>query len=210
MDDLVNRVLSFKNSKINNDHFTLAVNGFYSSNLDTTKCFICKKELEGWEPDEDPYIEHKNHNGDCPLVNLHFLRGRMEITETEYAKCGFFKYKIAKKYFFCFYCGEWGIDINQMIQHKKTCDKKRVRKFNDKDMFVTKMMTGKMNDFLQQIGFYNICIPANLVTFDITHFKGGWYTVREMLHSDFLDKINKIEKIMDEDIKNCLEFVENS
>ncbi|XP_028912542.1 baculoviral IAP repeat-containing protein 5 isoform X2 [Ornithorhynchus anatinus] len=37
---------------------------------DVAQCFFCFKELEGWEPDDDPLQEHKNHSPGCAFVAL--------------------------------------------------------------------------------------------------------------------------------------------
>ncbi|XP_064594628.1 baculoviral IAP repeat-containing protein 5-like [Liolophura sinensis] len=36
---------------------------------DAVKCFVCGKELDGWEPDDDPWKEHKSHSPSCPFLN---------------------------------------------------------------------------------------------------------------------------------------------
>ncbi|XP_031834715.1 baculoviral IAP repeat containing deterin [Nomia melanderi] len=40
---------------------------------DLAECFICSKQLDGWDPDDDPWIEHKKHNAQCPFVKLNKL-----------------------------------------------------------------------------------------------------------------------------------------
>ncbi|XP_054678575.1 baculoviral IAP repeat-containing protein 5 isoform X1 [Grus americana] len=37
---------------------------------DVAQCFFCFKELEGWEPDDDPLEEHKKHSAGCPFLSL--------------------------------------------------------------------------------------------------------------------------------------------
>nr|XP_021395921.1 baculoviral IAP repeat-containing protein 5-like [Lonchura striata domestica] len=37
---------------------------------DVAQCFYCLKELEGWEPDDDPLEEHKKHTGGCGFLSL--------------------------------------------------------------------------------------------------------------------------------------------
>ncbi|NXY73922.1 BIRC5 protein, partial [Glareola pratincola] len=37
---------------------------------DVAQCFFCLKELEGWEPDDDPLKEHKKHSAHCALLSL--------------------------------------------------------------------------------------------------------------------------------------------
>ncbi|KAL3877777.1 hypothetical protein ACJMK2_035430 [Sinanodonta woodiana] len=33
-------------------------------------CFLCFKELDGWEPDDDPWTEHNKHSPKCPFLKL--------------------------------------------------------------------------------------------------------------------------------------------
>lgn len=37
---------------------------------DLVKCFACHKELDGWEPEDDPWLEHRSHSGHCPFLQL--------------------------------------------------------------------------------------------------------------------------------------------
>ncbi|XP_006635220.1 baculoviral IAP repeat-containing protein 5a [Lepisosteus oculatus] len=37
---------------------------------DVAQCFVCYKELEGWEPEDDPVKEHKSHSPSCAFINL--------------------------------------------------------------------------------------------------------------------------------------------
>ncbi|XP_068610821.1 baculoviral IAP repeat-containing protein 5a [Brachionichthys hirsutus] len=37
---------------------------------DTAMCFFCLKELEGWEPDDDPEKEHRSHSSSCHFIAL--------------------------------------------------------------------------------------------------------------------------------------------
>ncbi|XP_066560583.1 baculoviral IAP repeat-containing protein 5a [Amia ocellicauda] len=37
---------------------------------DVAQCFFCYKELEGWEPDDDPVKEHKTHSPSCGFIAL--------------------------------------------------------------------------------------------------------------------------------------------
>ncbi|CAL8103637.1 unnamed protein product [Calicophoron daubneyi] len=50
----------------------LAKNGFFHPKNgpdDLAQCFVCFKELEGWEPDDDPKDEHRRHSPNCPFLN---------------------------------------------------------------------------------------------------------------------------------------------
>ncbi|KAG9337912.1 hypothetical protein JZ751_027565 [Albula glossodonta] len=37
---------------------------------DIAMCFFCYKELEGWEPEDDPVKEHKSHSPLCTFISL--------------------------------------------------------------------------------------------------------------------------------------------
>lgn len=37
---------------------------------DLVECFICSKQLDGWEPNDDPWNEHVKHQSTCPFVKL--------------------------------------------------------------------------------------------------------------------------------------------
>ncbi|XP_076854667.1 baculoviral IAP repeat-containing protein 5a [Brachyhypopomus gauderio] len=37
---------------------------------DIAQCFFCLKELEGWEPEDDPEKEHKLHSPNCNFITL--------------------------------------------------------------------------------------------------------------------------------------------
>lgn len=52
----------------------MAAAGFYAvdgaDEHDTAECFICGKQLDGWDADDDPWQEHAKHQSDCPFVLL--------------------------------------------------------------------------------------------------------------------------------------------
>ncbi|KIX99751.1 uncharacterized protein Z520_04387 [Fonsecaea multimorphosa CBS 102226] len=63
-----------KRSKLGWPHKTptpdeLARAGFYykpsSASNDNTICYLCERQLDGWEPDDDPVGEHLKHSSDC-------------------------------------------------------------------------------------------------------------------------------------------------
>ncbi|XP_020618423.1 baculoviral IAP repeat-containing protein 5-like [Orbicella faveolata] len=46
---------------------------FHSSNdrdPDIARCFVCFKELEGWEPEDNPLEEHRTHSPKCEFLSL--------------------------------------------------------------------------------------------------------------------------------------------
>nr|XP_006199492.1 baculoviral IAP repeat-containing protein 5 [Vicugna pacos] len=51
---------------------------------DLAQCFFCFKELEGWEPDDDPIEEHKKHSSGCAFLSL--KKQCEELTLSEFLK----------------------------------------------------------------------------------------------------------------------------
>ncbi|XP_078035630.1 baculoviral IAP repeat containing deterin [Augochlora pura] len=37
---------------------------------DLVECFICSKQLDGWEPEDDPWTEHAKHQSECAYIEL--------------------------------------------------------------------------------------------------------------------------------------------
>jgi hypothetical protein len=80
--------------------FQLAAAGFYYSGKDdddNVKCYLCDKELDGWDPKDDPMFvirywdlmfrkEHQKHAGFCPLLNLSIEENRIKTFKTWDAK----------------------------------------------------------------------------------------------------------------------------
>ena len=52
----------------------MAEAGFFhipsDSEPDLVRCFVCLKELDGWEPQDDPYAEHKKHSPKCQFIKM--------------------------------------------------------------------------------------------------------------------------------------------
>lgn len=50
----------------------MAKAGFYctsdAADSDCVRCFCCFKDLEGWDPDDDPWVEHKKRK--CLFAKL--------------------------------------------------------------------------------------------------------------------------------------------
>lgn len=44
-------------------------------------CFLCLKSLDGWEPKDSAWQEHKAHSTQCPLVTLHLATSRTRTFE---------------------------------------------------------------------------------------------------------------------------------
>lgn len=72
-----------KKCNINN----MAEAGFYSvatsdEDADAAKCFLCGKELDGWEPEDDPWHEHKSHAAKCAFVQLGKKENDLSVSGT--------------------------------------------------------------------------------------------------------------------------------
>ena len=53
----------------------MSMAGFYccggENEPDLVRCYFCRKELDGWEPEDDPWTEHVSHSkGKCAYVRL--------------------------------------------------------------------------------------------------------------------------------------------
>uniref|UniRef100_A0A8D0CLF3 Baculoviral IAP repeat containing 5a n=2 Tax=Scleropages formosus TaxID=113540 RepID=A0A8D0CLF3_SCLFO len=48
---------------------------------DVAQCFFCYKELEGWEPEDDPVKEHKAHSPSCSFITLKKDVGELTVEE---------------------------------------------------------------------------------------------------------------------------------
>ncbi|KAK3931197.1 Baculoviral IAP repeat-containing protein 5 [Frankliniella fusca] len=63
----------------------MAEAGFYSlgkkSEPDLAKCYVCLKELDGWEQDDDPWSEHRKHAASCPYVILNKTPDQLTMKE---------------------------------------------------------------------------------------------------------------------------------
>ncbi|XP_077022228.1 baculoviral IAP repeat-containing protein 5 [Tamandua tetradactyla] len=51
---------------------------------DLAQCFFCFKELEGWEPEDDPIEEHKKHSSGCAFLSV--KKQFEELTLSEFLK----------------------------------------------------------------------------------------------------------------------------
>ncbi|KAM9156155.1 baculoviral IAP repeat-containing protein 5-like isoform 1-T2 [Pangshura tecta] len=51
---------------------------------DVVQCFFCFKELEGWEPEDDPLDEHRKHSSGCTFLSLR--KNPVDLTLQEFLK----------------------------------------------------------------------------------------------------------------------------
>nr|QMS47767.1 baculoviral IAP repeat-containing protein-like protein [Fimbriaphyllia ancora] len=80
MNRLQNRLKTFKDWPFTEETGSsctarkMAEAGFFRSSTDRdadiTRCFVCFKELEGWEPEDSPMEEHKSHSPKCEFLLL--------------------------------------------------------------------------------------------------------------------------------------------
>ena len=45
---------------------------YYTGSVDKVMCFSCGGRLRGWEPNDDPWTEHRKHFPNCRFVKEHF------------------------------------------------------------------------------------------------------------------------------------------
>ncbi|KAM7000222.1 E3 ubiquitin-protein ligase XIAP [Tautogolabrus adspersus] len=63
------RLCSFAGVQHPVDHERLARAGFYSTGTgDNVLCFCCGGGLKGWQPEEDPWVEHAKHYPGCSFL----------------------------------------------------------------------------------------------------------------------------------------------
>eukprot|EP00729_Bicosta_minor_P008297 gene8297-15176_t len=70
----------------------MAAAGFYytgGEDGDAVTCFMCAKDLDGWEEGDDPMAEHEKHCPACPWMNLNLEENRFKT---------FFHWPHKKKY----------------------------------------------------------------------------------------------------------------
>lgn len=64
----------------------MAMAGWYhrpsASSPDNVACFLCGKNLDGWQPEkDDAWMEHVAHGKHCPLVRLDLVENRERTFE---------------------------------------------------------------------------------------------------------------------------------
>lgn len=98
------RLESYRNWPYNDGNLTkekMAKAGFYhcpaTDEPDAVRCFCCFKgifltflkcflfklilELEGWDENDDPWHEHRQHSGHCYFANLSKPEGELTVSE---------------------------------------------------------------------------------------------------------------------------------
>ncbi|XP_023221678.1 baculoviral IAP repeat-containing protein 5-like [Centruroides sculpturatus] len=61
----------------------MAEAGFYhcptDDEPDLVRCYVCFKELDGWEANDDPWKEHESHSSNCLFVKIHQKEAELTI-----------------------------------------------------------------------------------------------------------------------------------
>ena len=64
---------------------SLAKAGFFYTGKrakdDYVRCFVCFKELVGWNENDDPFDEHRKHSKDCEFVNIGQDQSKLSLNE---------------------------------------------------------------------------------------------------------------------------------
>ncbi|KAF7684646.1 Baculoviral IAP repeat-containing protein 5.2-A [Astathelohania contejeani] len=178
MSSLEKRLKSFKNWTLASYTVTpktLAIAGFVNqpSTNSCTKCYICDKQLEGWEDTDSPFDEHYSHNKKCPLYNLHLLTSRLAtfkewtgpISTQVLARNGFFLYQIKESVnndIFCFKCGFRIIEFSNLPGHDCEFKSMTVRKFDPTHrLFYISLLKGKYTKMLIEYINGEILVPIS-------------------------------------------------
>eukprot|EP00914_Ancora_sagittata_P005537 GHVO01011329.1.p1 GENE.GHVO01011329.1~~GHVO01011329.1.p1 ORF type:complete len:130 (+),score=22.61 GHVO01011329.1:132-521(+) len=57
-----------------------------SNSPDLVQCFYCDKELDGWDPNDDPWEEHKSHSSKCPYLKMEDMSDMTLLTMQDQMK----------------------------------------------------------------------------------------------------------------------------
>ena len=68
---------------------SLSAAGWYfnpdKKHRDACQCFLCGKQLDGWEPADEAFAEHVSHSSSCPLTRLHEFEARKDTFTYSFA-----------------------------------------------------------------------------------------------------------------------------
>jgi hypothetical protein len=121
----------------------MAMAGFYCRPLtgseDNVCCFMCAKNLDGWQQTDEAWAEHVAHASTCPLTTLHLQASRLVTFDhwphqrpnaSTMSQAGFFYYPRTKEddTAYCYQCGlgldgwEEGDDpLHEHSRRRPTC-----------------------------------------------------------------------------------------
>jgi hypothetical protein len=123
---------------VTNCYIKMAMAGFYCRPLtgseDNVCCFMCAKNLDGWQPTDEAWNEHAAHAAACPLITLHLNTSRMMTFDnwpnsrpkaTAMSQAGFFYYPRSKEddTAYCYQCGlgldGWEDEDDPLHEHSR-------------------------------------------------------------------------------------------
>jgi baculoviral IAP repeat-containing protein 5 len=97
----------------------MAQAGFYwcgnDRENDSAACFVCGKELDGWEENDDPWSEHRKHAPQCMFVK--YSRPESDLTLEEFFNIteAIMKENLSKRY------TELKKRLNEAFEEKRNC-----------------------------------------------------------------------------------------
>lgn len=63
----------------------MASAGFYKCNVKgdllDVRCFVCLNDFDGWEENDDPFVEHFFHSPNCSLAKLKTPQGNLLLID---------------------------------------------------------------------------------------------------------------------------------
>lgn len=54
---------------------------YYGGGDDAVRCFVCFKDLTGWESTDVPFDEHQNHSAECTFARLACPQDELPLKE---------------------------------------------------------------------------------------------------------------------------------
>lgn len=171
------RFLSFEKFIPSTIPITKLASAFFTSETPTSCfCIFCKKNLDNWDPLDDPLTEHYSHQKACPLFSLYLLESRIktyptnfdQIRKKELSKQGFIYYKLKEKSGYDLFCYKCGYYLNDRTlvkdNHLKTCTKRRRsgRFFidNRNNIFYIDLLANKVK--IEDYCFRNVYVPDKM------------------------------------------------
>ncbi|XP_075706236.1 baculoviral IAP repeat-containing protein 5.1-like [Rhinoderma darwinii] len=87
---------------------------------DVACCFFCLKELEGWEPDDEPLAEHAKRSATCGFLSLN--KNIDELTMEEFLRLEVFRIKT-------FYCKFSTVVVEYLTEEMTAATRRLVEYF---------------------------------------------------------------------------------
>lgn len=207
-----------------------AINGFIldaAGNGDNVTCQFCLKSLEGWEPNDDPLVEHYLHSKKCFILNLKTYLPRTKsfdfykknaVNSSALSKFGYFAYAIKEDIpeIFCFKCGEMcnTAQKNYLLRcksHFSKCSKKKIGASSEKncdDFFFSKLLKGEFNAFLDEYLTYKASFFEKSDLFVDLLNGPPHFTVKEVLMESLNDFLSEVNEKMENDENKAVNEIE--